>query len=221
MQLSYFQRGARSAQISRNRMKRVGLTPRGDSLWTAAEEEILKAFYPNFSRMMEELPNRTYYAIRSHTQKIGVARKKKQWTAAEVSRLRRIFGRCTPTELINQFPDYSRARIYSKARRLRIRRALPAFSCTGFPIVDQIRTRCRELNYSMVDLDELAGTNKYFQQAQWHGRDTYNGKYICRAIEALSGTVIAQWSDHGFPVSNAVQISPFSSDEKVTLKLAA
>jgi hypothetical protein len=67
-------------------------------------------------------------------------------------------------------------------------------SPTGFPLIDAIRTRCIYLNYSMVDLDKLAGTKQYFQKAAWlNGGIRYRA--IGRAVAALDGELTVRWRD--------------------------
>jgi hypothetical protein len=91
-------------------------------------------------------------------------------------------------------PGLRHWQIYGKARHLRLYKVRSAFKPTGFPVIDEIRARALKLRLSMVDLDALARTKRYFQQAGWHGSGL-NGKAICRAIEVLDGEPWPRWRE--------------------------
>jgi hypothetical protein len=78
------------------------------------------------------------------------------------------------------------------ANHVGIRRARRELVSTGHPLIDQIRDRASDLNLSMVDLDAMAVTKKYFQRAGWVNGNL-NRKAMLRAVEALGGEVSVQW----------------------------
>lgn len=206
MQLHQFSQHARSAQLTRQRILRSGLTLNGHRLWSPEEDEVIRRYYPDFDKLAGLLPDRTYVAIRHRSQIIGVARKKPQWLAIEVAKLRKYYPTAPKAELLRMFVGSSWFRITNKARQLNLRRKKKCFRPTGFPVIDQIRARCFELNLSMVDLDEMAGTKKYFQTAGWYGHEWVSGEYVRRAVEALDGTLEAKWSEDD--EANAVALRP-------------
>ncbi|MEA3095665.1 MAG: hypothetical protein QOJ04_7007 [Caballeronia sp.] len=125
---------------------------------------------------------------------LGVKSKRHVWTNTNVSTLRRTYPTATRAELMLVFPGLRHWQIYGKARHLRLYKVRSAFKPTGFPVIDEIRARALKLRLSMVDLDALARTKRYFQQAGWHGSGL-NGKAICRAIEVLDGEPWPRWRE--------------------------
>lgn len=58
----------------------------------------------------------------------------------------------------------------------------------------QIKLRAREMSYSMRDLDDVAGTKRYFLKAGW-SRGHLNYKAIAKAAEAMGGHLVIEWDD--------------------------
>ncbi len=194
MYLSDYSQNAVRAQQARRRIRYLGTTPNGNRLWTPKEDEICREYGLDYSVLMEKLPNRTYSSLRSRCQKLGLRPKRQLLTAADLSKLRRIGPTASHEELQRQFPTRTLAQIHYLRQHYRISRKQQGFSVTGYPILDTIRLRCRNLNYSMVELDALAGTKRYFQKAIWHsGRLSYPA--ICKAIAALDGEISVRWRD--------------------------
>lgn len=65
----------------------------------------------------------------------------------------------------------------------------------GSTLLDAIRRRCADLGYSMVDLDAVARTKRYFQYAQWKSSGSFNVARLSKAVEALGGELSAVWRD--------------------------
>jgi hypothetical protein len=73
-----------------------------------------------------------------------------------------------------------------------LRRVRSKPKATGHPLIDTIRDRAFDLRLSMVDLDAMAGTKRYFQKASWcPGRP--NRKALLRAVEVLGGQISVRW----------------------------
>lgn len=195
MQLHYFSRYASLAESTRKRIRLSGFSPSGHPLWTQKEDSIVRRYYPDFDKLMKRLPGRSYRAILARSQLLNVARKKKVWLASEISRLRRVYGRQSREELQALFPGFSHKRIHRKAKEMGLVRS-PEFKRTPFPIIDQIKQRCRYLNLTMRDLDEMAKTKSYFSQAKWTGRSKINSECVRRAVEALDGRLEAKWTEY-------------------------
>ena len=67
------------------------------------------------------------------------------------------------------------------------------FSPTGDGFLDVVRTRCRQLKVTMADLDRWARTGTYFYKARWLQHGTVSRPKLCRAIQALGGTLSISW----------------------------
>lgn len=188
----YAARGAASAYRARERMARTGRTPKGHWLWTKKEDDVVRALYPDYKALQRRLRRRTYYALRARARTLDVVKRRRLWLASEVSRLRRMYPRATRDELLVAFPDMAWKQITYKARHAGIYRARRKLETTGHPLIDTIRERAQNLNLSMVDLDAMAGTRRYFQKAAWCNGN-FNRKALLRAVEALGGAVSVQW----------------------------
>jgi hypothetical protein len=164
------------------------------ALWTEDDEAVARRLYPDYKAISKAL-GRTYEAVRFQCQSLGLTPKNHVWTAAEVSRLRRMYPTASYEELRAAFHNFSRVHIASIASFYGFARARRPYKATGFDIIDQIRDRAFELGYSLRDIDEISGTKKYFALQQWVKRERANYKAVVKAIEALGGKVSAQWND--------------------------
>lgn len=192
MRLEYAARGVASAYCARIRMARMGRTPRGHWLWTKNEDALVRERYPDYDALQKALRRRTYNALRARARTLDVVKRRHTWLGAEISRLRRMYPKAARHELMVFFPDVSWEAIKAMAHRVGVRRERRKLVSTGHPLIDRIRDRAFDLNLSMVDLDAMAGTKKYFQKAGWVNGNI-NRKAMLRAIEALGGEVSVQW----------------------------
>lgn len=192
MDLRYAARYAAMAEAARRRIRRAGRTPRGHFLWTAKEDAVVAALYPDYGALRRALRRRTYYALRNRVRHLGIVKRRHVWTANEVRRLRSLYLSATTRELMAVFPGMSWRQIAGKARHIGLRGRKPKLKMTGIRIIDTIRTRASARGWSMVDLDSIAGTKKYFQKAGWHTSRSVHGAWL-KAIEVLEGSVSIQW----------------------------
>ncbi|MDH0125773.1 hypothetical protein N7376_17360 [Brucella intermedia GD04153] len=194
MYLSDYSQNAARAQQARRRIRFLGIMPNGSRVWTPKEDQVCRQYGSDYSVLMEKLPHRSYQALRSRCQKLDLRPKRQLLTAAELSKLRRLGPTATSEQLQQEFPTRTLSQIRALRQHYKIRRQQSPFKATGYPILDNIRRRCRELNYSMPDLDVIAGTKAYFQKADWHSKGI---KYsaVCKAIVALDGEVSVRWRD--------------------------
>jgi hypothetical protein len=170
----------------------MGRTPNGHWLWTPREDEIVRGIYPNYVALRRALRRRTYSALRHRTRKLGIAKKRHIWLTTEESRLRKLYPKADRSELLVAFPGMSWRQIAAKARHIGVRRMRRKLNATGHPLIDMIRDRAFDLRLSMVDLDAMAGTKRYFQKSLWcNGRP--NRKALLQAVEALGGEVSIRW----------------------------
>lgn len=192
MRFEYAARGAASAYRARERMARTGRTPKGHWLWTKKEDDIVRALYPDYRALQKALRRRTYHALRARARTLDIVKRRRLWLASEVSRLRRMYPKATRHELLTAFPDMAWEKITYKGRHVGIYRARRRLATTGHPLIDTIRIRAQHLNLSMVDLDAMAGTRRYFQKAAWCNGN-FNRKAVLRAVEVLGGELSVHW----------------------------
>jgi hypothetical protein len=192
MRLLYAAMSAARTERARERMIRMGRTPNGHILWTERENDVVRELYPNYQALRKALRRRTYNSLRWRTRLLGVARKRHIWLGTEVSRLRRLYPKADRGDIMIAFPEMSWQQIAAKARHIGVRRVRRKLNSTGYPLIDVIRDRAFDLRLSMVDLDAMAGTRRYFQKAAWCN-GYINRKALMRAVEALGGEVSIHW----------------------------
>jgi hypothetical protein len=185
---------ARRAEATRRMIRQRGTTPTGDRIWTADEDDICRQHGDDYEALQAKLPHRSYSALRKRCQALGLRPNRQIMTANEVSRLRRLYPTASHQELQAAFPGRSIQRIRRTCSYFSITRNRQPLKETGYAIINEIRRRCFELNYSMVDLDEIAGTGNYFSKANWHTQGL-NAKAVYRAVKALDGELAVRWND--------------------------
>ena len=87
MQIRRLASYAALGQSIRARIKRNGICPRGAPLWTTAEDNAIRRFYPDYEAAARNRPADSS-AIRKRAFRMKIIRKSYCWTAAEVLRLR-------------------------------------------------------------------------------------------------------------------------------------
>jgi len=194
MSFAYYARNVASGERARRRMVRAGVNMRGQKLWDDTERQILLDHRGDYDAMRKRLRHRSRVAIRSQCAKMGLQRSVHVWSAAEVSKLRRMYPKASSEEICIAFPHSTWTNIKQVARYHGFRRATFSYKLTGIPALDDVRHRCRDIGWSMVDLDKAARTGRYFQHAGWVGK-RINHRALGRAIEALDGVVQAQWNE--------------------------
>lgn len=194
MSLAYFAQNAASAVRARKRIRKEGFNMRGDKLWSEDEIAIVHRLAPDYDAICKLLPHRTRKAIRVQASVFGKANKRHRWTGAEVALLRKLYPNASREELCERFPDVSWNAICAVARYHGFHRARKPYVMTGVAPLDEIRTKCFEIRWTMADLDQAAGTKGYFSRAGWLGKPV-NYKAIGRAIQSLDGVIRVQWSE--------------------------
>lgn len=195
MNLRHLTRGAASADKLRRRLQLTGETMAGQPLWSGNEIGLLRSMYPaEYADISKALKRRSYWSVRHKAQKLGLAPKRHVWTGPDVSRLRRIYPTGTKEEILAAFPGMTIEAVRASAPRFKVFKARKPFNPTGYPVIDQLRERAFQLGYSMVDLDALARSKRYFASGGWHSGHI-NHAAIGRAAEALDGRIIVAWND--------------------------
>lgn len=103
-----------------------------------------------------------------------------QWTAREISILRRLYPTASREEICAAIPGIDWRRICVAARYYGIRREKRPYKITEVQSLDQVRLRCYEIKWTMRDLDEECRTKRYFQ-TRGH-RSDYEPHRVCRRL---------------------------------------
>lgn len=193
MSIAHYAKGAATAERMRRRLRRSGMTARGDRLWTDEEKTTLVRLRGDYKAMEIALPHRTPVAIKAACQKLGLRKQIKFWKSSEISLLRRLYPKASAAQIMEAFPGASWVNIRQVARYHGFRRKGRAYKLTGIQALDEVRRRCFEINWTMRDLDQAARTKTYFQRCGWIGKKI-NHRALGRAIEALDGVVQAKWN---------------------------
>jgi hypothetical protein len=176
-------------------MKREGVNMRGHKLWDDAERQVIRDCHGDYKAMRKRLKHRTYHAIRSQCYQMGLQKPKHVWSAAEVAKLRKMYPKGSVEEISAAFPHSTWVNICARARYHGFRReSRLTYKLTGIAALDKVRRRCREIRWTMRDLDKAARTGRYFQKSGWVGK-RINHRALGRAIEALDGVIQAQWNE--------------------------
>lgn len=192
MDLADHSRHAAKATQSRKRIQREGFTMNGKKVWTNQEDDVVRSMFPNYKAICRALPHRSYSGIRYRAHVLDLVTRRRPFTARELSIIRRIYPTGDRQELEAQLPGRDWQAIAGVATRNGIHRKLKPFKVTGVAVIDQIRSRCRELNYTMPDLDKLVKSKKYFSDAKWLSGHIHL-RAIGRAVRVLFGDLKADW----------------------------
>ena len=195
MSLAYYARNARTAERARRWMKREGFTMSGQKLWTEEEIAVIKSIGPDFDAIRKKLPHRTRIAIASQCRKIGLKQRSQHvWSAAEISKLRKLYPRASIKEINETFPHSTWINIRQVATYHGFRRARRPFKPTGNPPVDEMLVKLFEANLTFVDLDKECRTKTYFAHAAWRYQKL-NYNRLMKAIELLDGELAVRWRE--------------------------
>ena len=197
MSLAWYGRNAAAAERTRQKVRRAGVTAKGDKHWTEPERQVIEEIRSDFDAIQKRLPHRTRKAIEHQCRKMGLRqRPQHNWSAAELSRLRRMYLKASAQEICEAFPHSTWINIRQVARYYGCQRdRRTPYKIIGIPALDDVRQRCFDIRWTMRDLDQAAKTRGYFERAGWIGKKSINHRALGRAIEALDGVVQAQWRE--------------------------
>ncbi|TCL70517.1 hypothetical protein [Rhizobium sp. BK251] len=194
MDLAYLAKNAAIAERARRRMRREGVTMKGHKLWTDAERDVLRELAPDYNAMCKRLPHRTHKAIEGECARLGLRKKIHIWTAAEISKLRRLYPNASVEEICATFPHSTWTNIQQAARYHNLFRSRKPYKLTGNHPVDSMLKRLLPANVNLADLDKELRTKRYFRKQKWrHQRPNYNR--LVKAIEWLDGRLEVHWND--------------------------
>jgi hypothetical protein len=183
-------RGAAAAE----RIRKAGRTPNGHALWTNAERAVLTKWFPDYKAMKKRLPLRSLPAIRGQCHLMGLSNPKPAWTAADRTKLRRLFPTVSKAELIDAFPGRSYVSIQVLGYQMGLRRWRKPYVKTSHPVIDDVREACRARGHFMPDLDVYAGTGRYFSRLAAR-RKKHDFRKVDKAVKSLGGTLTIEWRD--------------------------
>jgi hypothetical protein len=168
---------------------------RGHREWEVDEICKVIKLYPDYDKMQAALPHRTYAALRNAAKQFAAVRKRHIWTMKENTTLKRLWeAGAAKAELCATFPSVSYRAIKSHAVDMKLGRRggrrLKEFDATA---LDKIRQRASDDGHTLVELDRLAGTGRYFQKSN----RKIIPKHVVKAIIALGGTWDIDWNDEG------------------------
>lgn len=184
---------ARSLRI-RDRLERAGFTDAGVKVWTESELELVRQFSSDYGKLCQLLPHRTRKAIRGKAGQLGLTKKRHCWTGSDLVTLRKLYANTSMEEVERAFPGLSRPALRQRAARIGVTRPRRQYYVTGISSIDQIRAKCFEIRWTMVDLDKASRTKKYFRGRGWSGRKV-NHRAVGLAIDALAGQIDIKWLD--------------------------
>lgn len=192
--LEFHAKNAEFGLRARLRMQRSGFNPSGCRLWSEQEVSLLSQFSGQYDKLVKLLPGRSRGAIRVKSSQLGLGYRCHRWTASGLSKLRRMYPAASKSEICAAFPSLSWTQIKDTARYYHLphRRKRP-YKLTGHPALDEVRKRCYEIGWTMLDLDKEARTGTYFSRCAWI-RYKLNLGNLARAIEALDGVIDIKWS---------------------------
>jgi hypothetical protein len=189
-------RGLSGADALRRYHARTGMTGRGNRIWSEEETDTLRRLYPDYKAAMKALPGRSYYAIRAEARSSGIARRRHVWTTAELACLKKMAAAgASNKEMFAAFPGFTQHQVIGKLAHRKIRRKRRPFKVTGYPLIDSIRERCHRLGWSMVDLDAIARTRRYFTTQAWSTNGYISTAPVAKAVEVLGGALTVTWKD--------------------------
>ncbi|CVI14849.1 conserved hypothetical protein [Agrobacterium fabacearum CFBP 5771] len=194
MSLAQFVRGAVSAERIREKMLRSGFTLFGQKLWGEDEDLVCRLVHPDIFALRQILYARSEGAIRARCRKLGLTSPRRTWGPLDKQRLRKLYPEATHDELRTAFPGVEIERIRRVAHYYGYRRKRKPYKITGVVPLDQLRVRAYDNGWYMPDIDDEAGTGRYFRSRGYKSKYP-NFKAIQRGVKVLGGRLEAVWDE--------------------------
>ncbi|WP_442583145.1 hypothetical protein ACSBOB_14795 [Mesorhizobium sp. ASY16-5R] len=166
---------------------------RRDNSWTYSETEIIRSHWPDSDAIRSALKHRSSLAITNMAKRLGLVPQRDQhiWTAAEISRLRRLAASGASRQEMARELGVTLKQVTSQLNRTRIHVAKRRPVMVGDELVDAVRQRAFDVDMSLATLDRSLGRRKTFQTI---GRGKpVNPVHIHEAVKALGGRLLVQW----------------------------
>lgn len=189
--LSWLAAGARAAERLRQRMAKSGRTLAGQKLWTEAEIQHLRRFYPDYRKACAVLHGRSLNAVKSKAFRLRITRSRRVWSDDELKRLKTPYRQGRPIhEIMAQLPGKTKKQIWARACRSGWRRPKTPPKAYDLRPYDDVRARAFMFKLSMRDLAWHSATGSYFlrspSQNDW--------RKISKAVALLDGQLSAAWN---------------------------
>ena len=167
-----------------------------DKGWTEAEDDTVRRLYPDYTALVQVLRHRTYASIKIRARSFQIVKPKHIWTTIENKRLCELWSKSTTAELRAAFPEMTRHAIMQHGYFLGLpHRGKVPLKITGNWLCDAIRDRSMVLGYTLVQLDAMARTGKYFQESRWLNKPGHQWHPMGKAAMMLGGELRVEWPD--------------------------
>lgn len=164
------------------------------SKWRPEEDDFLVRHYPDYRAIHMHFPDKTLNALWSRAKYLGIQRRKRMWTAAEVRRLIKQSREMSLRELFDAHPDRSQNQIRHHLRMAgALKRDAPALS--GIELVDDMRRRCRDSSVSVRALGRFIRVKGALDLRIHAGCKSLEAKWTADAARALGGELYVEWDD--------------------------
>ena len=166
---------------------------RVDRTWSSEEDAVINALYPDRVGMKAKLPHRSTDSINQRICRLGICPGyRNAWSASDLTKLKKHYAKSDQATLLAMFPGRTAKQIGHRANISGLRKP-KSYAPTGNKLLDSIRQRCLELNYTMGDLDAMACTGSYFRESRWHTHGGHSQVKMTLAIKALGGRPSVEW----------------------------
>lgn len=164
--------------------------------WTRDEDDLVRRFYPNFARLLLQLPRRSEASCRRRAKQLGIRVPCPLWTVNENAWMRKNYSTALWSEIEEHLPRRTKSAVICRAGKLRLRREPKELPLIGVYLIDEVRLRAKQLNLTLRDLDEIAGLKTYFQTMRAKTPPRRIRLTTMEAVlEALGGRLVVEWSD--------------------------
>jgi hypothetical protein len=172
-------------------MAKSGRTLAGQKLWTDAEIECLRRFYPDYRKACSALPCRSLSAIQSKAFRLRMTRSRRVWSDDDLKRLKTPYRQGRPMhEILLLLPGKTKKQIWRRACHSGWRRPRTSPKTYNFKPYDEIRARAFTSKFTMRDLACFSATGNYFlrhpTQNDW--------RKISKAVALLDGQLSVIWN---------------------------
>lgn len=159
-------------------------------LWTEAEDDLIKAMYPDYRLLCKRLRRRTFAAIKSRAHFLKITTPRAGWTGASVTLFKKLYPKVPTPQLVHIFAGRKAASLRRTASRLGLKKHYPRLKDRGLTITDQVRRRANKRGWTMADLDAFSKTKRYFQAGNFQHDEHWA---LLKAVAILEGKVKLEW----------------------------
>jgi hypothetical protein len=100
----------------------------GQKIWTLYEDDLMRSLFPDYAAIRRAIPHRTYFACRARARALGLVIKRPQFTARELSVIRRAYPSGERDEIMALLPG----RNWPQVRDFANRKGITGFQSHSF-----------------------------------------------------------------------------------------